>query len=226
MLRDVLEHLNKVGKRQESMLMLVDHIMKKDNPVILETGTMRSADNYEGDGMSTLLWHNVLRTMGRGNFSTIDSDFEATKFAYETCWNRPAEVYESNDRTSKYLSGQQAPSHFYCSDSVTWLVKFGQNWYDKTPIDVLYLDSWDMEFPDPTPSFMHIFQEYMLARQFLAPDALICVDDNIEVVRDGNPDKVFISKGEYIRQFMEKIGNKPLYTGYQIIWRANKGFDY
>lgn len=217
-----MEHLSKVGKRQPSFLIMLEHIMKKQSPTIVETGTMRTADNYEGDGMSSLLWHRALKVLGRGTLDSVDVDVEASKFAYRLCNGREPHISEDTYKKRFVLMSQPKPSFFHCSDSITWLEDqrfYGA--YNNNPIDLLYLDSWDMEFPDPTPSFKHIFTEFMLARPLLAPDALICVDDNIKVVRDNNPEEIYVSKGEYIKQFMESIGNKPIYEGYQIIWSNN-----
>lgn len=201
MLSDVMEHLGKVGKRQESFLILVEHIMKCENPFIVETGTMRTEDNYEGDGMSSLLWYNVLGVLGKGNLLSIDANPEATNFARTKC------------KDGKYIS-----SDFRTGDSVESLKKY-YSFGSFRKIDLLYLDSVDMIFPDPTASFLHTLFEYLTVKEYLAPNALICVDDNIKVVKDGTDKEVFVSKGEFLRQYMEKIGNTPIHESYQIIWR-------
>ncbi len=205
MLSDIMEHLSKVGKRQPSYLIMAEHIMRCENPFIVETGTMRQADNYEGDGMSTLLWSNIIKTMNKGSLLSIDIDPSATDFAREMIGPTFLERYNISIVTH---------------DSVRYLQKNAR--FFAKPIDLLYLDSYDMEFPDPTPSFLHTFFEFNAVCHRLAPDALICVDDNIKVVKDDGPDELFVSKGEYIRQYMEKIGNLPIHEGYQLIWRAPK----
>lgn len=199
MLSDIMEHLGKVGKRQPSFLIMVEHLLCCENPFVIETGTMRQADNYEGDGMSTLLWHNVLEVLQKGKYVSIDIDPISSEFARETL---ELDIRDKSIQTS---------------DSVEWLQKNLK--FQKQPIDLLYLDSFDLEFPDPTAAFLHTMFEFMTAKQYLASNALICVDDNIKVVKDDGPEEIFVSKGEYIRQYFEKIGNPPIHSEYQIIWR-------
>ena len=202
MLLDIIQHLDRVGKRQESFLIMVEHIMQCKNPFIVETGMMRTDDNYEGDGMSTLLWHNLINVMKKGSYISIDNSKEAIDFA----------------RTK--LGLDEFDNKLIHGDSVSTLFRLSRYWDPaNNKIDLLYLDSFDMEFPDPVPSFTHIMFEFMAVKQFLAKDALICADDNIRVLRDNETEERYVSKGEYIRQYFEKIGNKPIHEGYQIVWR-------
>ena len=171
MLIDIIDHLDKVGKRQPSFIIMVEHLLQCSDPFIVETGTMRQEDNYEGDGMSTLLWHNVIKMMKKGSYISIDNDLAAVEFA----------------RIKVGCEGWY-PSIIH-SDSVKHLFRMTQNWWPDRKIDLLYLDSWDMEFPDRVPSFLHTMFEFMTIKPFLAKNALIVVDDNIKVLKDNEPEE-------------------------------------
>lgn len=62
----------------------------------------------------------------------------------------------------------------YCNDSVSFLRKLN---LANDKIDLLYLDSWDVDWADPIPSAIHGLNEYLTAIRNLQPGALILIDD-------------------------------------------------
>lgn len=56
-------------------------------------------------------------------------------------------------------------------DSVHFLSEF------EDPVDVVYLDSYDLDWYDYTPSADHGLREYTAIRPKLTPDALVLIDD-------------------------------------------------
>lgn len=101
-----------LGKRAETMRWAAEHA--PDRPTIVETGLVRTADLWEGDGMSTVVWESWAAEHG-GRFWGVDIDPKAVASAESLA---PAGVYAA-------------------ADSVYFLTDFGQ------PIDLLYLDSHD-----------------------------------------------------------------------------------
>mmetsp|Transcript_4438 Transcript_4438/g.7109 ORF Transcript_4438/g.7109 Transcript_4438/m.7109 type:complete len:374 (-) Transcript_4438:116-1237(-) len=87
-----------------------------------------------------------------------------------------------------------------CRDSVKFLHDF------QPTVDVLYLDSFDLDWNNPHPSALHHIKELCASLKNLKPGSLIIVDDNAQGV----------GKGVYVRDFMENIGAQVLFDDYQI----------
>ena len=49
------EMIGKTGKRQASFNMMMNHL-NKQSALIVETGCAREENNFDGDGMSTLIF--------------------------------------------------------------------------------------------------------------------------------------------------------------------------
>jgi hypothetical protein len=62
----------------------------------------------------------------------------------------------------------------YCNDSVSFLRALN---LANNNIDLLYLDSWDVDWADPIPSAIHGLNEYLTAIKSLRPGALVLIDD-------------------------------------------------
>lgn len=120
--------------------------------LIVETGSYREENNYEGDGCSSLLFDTFV-DYHCGNFFSVDIDPVAcnlTKEATKHC-------------------------QVYCEDSVEFLSNF------KDEIDLLYLDSFNIEdWSNDWPAASHHLKELFAAHYCLSPGALVVVDDNIE----------------------------------------------
>ena len=195
----LLEHLSKLGKRQASFIIMLEHILKTDEPMIIETGCMREANNYEGDGMSTMFWDILCDIKPGAWYHSIDISVANVGFARSQV-TRPECIIQHD--SVKYLSVNRPKK-----------------------IDLLYLDSYDLDPSNPQPSFLHCLNEFMTCLPLLSGDALICVDDNI-LAQDQDGNDIRISKGQYIRQYMDVIGNKPIYDEYQILWQWKKSMDW
>lgn len=146
----IMEHLLKVGNhRRPAFLYFVDHIFQIGHaPLIVETGTLRQLNNYEGDGQSSLLW-DLLIQYNRGHFVSIDIDAEATKTARGICKG----------------------GEFHTCESVSFL----HSYPEAKEIDILYLDSMDF---DGTPqSAHHHMKELAAIYDRLPSGCLIAVDD-------------------------------------------------
>jgi hypothetical protein len=199
-LKIIWDHVEKLGKRKDGFVIMLDHLFKCYQPIIVETGCARTADNYEGDGMSTILFSHITHML-EGYFISFDIDPEAVDF--------------SNKEIHKNY-----PSYNPCNvgDSI-------QNMHRKIPgpIDLLYLDSMDLEANDLHKSCMHCFYEFTTAMPYLKPGSMICADDNILfdfIDKDGNlVETKYQSKGDYIKHYLQRLDIHPIHEEYQVIWQ-------
>jgi Methyltransferase domain len=150
-------------------------------PIIVETGTTRTPGNWEGDGQSTVIFDALAAESG-GHVWSVDI---------------------SEDACNAARSLNLENTDIVCADSLMFLRRFG------LPIDLLYLDSFDLDVNNPHLSAMHHMAELTVALPQLAPGCIVCVDDS--------PNGT--GKGQYVTEFFEKIGVPPLVTGYQMAWR-------
>ena len=95
---------------------------------------------------------------------------------------------------------------FRCGDSV----KFLQELSPEHKFDLVYLDSYDVDFENPHPSSLHhLFELCAILHKNCKKGTLISIDDN----------KSGIGKGQYVAQFLDTIGAIKIYDGYQLIYQ-------
>lgn len=150
--------------------------------LIVETGCARINNNYSGDGMSTVLFDEFVNFYD-GKVISID-------------------VSEKSCKVARSLVSSK--TEVICKDSVEFLWKLNTI----QPIDLLYLDSFDISFKKPHPSMLHHMKEFCAAINKLRKGSIIAVDDN----------KGKIGKGGYINDFMQHIGYDKVIDDYQIAW--------
>jgi hypothetical protein len=113
----------------------------------VETGCYRG---IQGDGMSTVIL-GMLAQVNGGHAWSVDIYQGAVDKAVEITMNMPVSVT--------------------CADSVDFLRQY------VTPIDVLYLDSYDYEEANPEPCQWHQLLEAAAAMPRMAPQSIILLDD-------------------------------------------------
>jgi predicted O-methyltransferase YrrM len=162
-----------------------------DEPMIFETGCVRSVDDW-GAGNSTVIFDLLLQEIGMGYLTSVDIT--------------PAHV--------ELARGQIRWKHseVLCDNSLKVLARW------TTPIDLLYLDSYDLDIKDGHPSALHHMMELALAWQHLRRPAMIGVDDNFSGEYRKPAHRYPWSKGKYVRQFFEQLNIKPLIDTQQTIW--------
>lgn len=185
------EMLSRTDKRQQAFEYMIGHLRNCRYPLVVETGISRQEDNYQGDGMSTLIWDAVMQEV-TGTVQCVDINPEACRFA--------------KDRVSDKVM-------IYCGDSVAFLSSKEKE-YDKLSrkIDLLYLDSYDLDINNWHPSAQHHIYELLAIKGALRPGTLVAVDDNLVI--DGR----HVGKGTYVAEWMDRVGKKMVYQGYQWIW--------
>lgn len=181
-----------LGKRMDSFETLfkcmVELYQSNKGLHIVETGCARIAGNWEGDGMSTVLFDAFIAQHPGCTLDSYDISIESCTCARQL-------IRDCNDSIQ-----------IHCMDAVHGL------WEYKGVIDILYLDSFDVDFDAPEPSARHHLKELCVAMNKLAPEALIMIDDNAH----GR------GKGEFVREVMDAIGATCLYDGYQLLFRMPK----
>ena len=129
------------------------------------------------------MWDHFVRTH-KGEVCTCDLDPQA-------CQMTQSHVSQS--------------THIWNMDSVKFLWHF----VPPQPIDLLYLDSFDLDLKNPHPSALHHLKELCAIIPKLRKGTLIVVDDNFP----NGP-----GKGAYVAQFMANLGNPPVINDYQMAW--------
>lgn len=151
-------------------------------PVILETGTTR-VDGAYSDGQSTVLFDAFAAQRG-GRVLSVDLSIE-------------------NCRVSRRLTSSDT-TDVVCADSVGFLSRLARGVVAR--VDLLYLDSFDVDWTNPHASALHHLFELAAVFSHLKEGCVILVDDNA----GGR------GKGAYISQFMQAVGCVVLIDAYQI----------
>ncbi len=159
-------------------------IRTKKPIIVLETGSIRKTHlNFSKDGSSTLIFNHFVKDKN-GKLYTVDLNPKC-KIIIEN-------IYKLKNTES------------YTLDSVEYLEKF------KTPQDItiLYLDSYDVDFKNSTPSAEHHLKEIEAIFDKLAPGTTIVIDDN--KVINGKP----VGKGYLVEKFLQDKNTNLVYDGY------------
>lgn len=97
-----------------------------------------------------------------------------------------------------------------CSDSVIWL----ESLTDLEQVDLFYLDSWDVKWRDDTPSARHHLREFQIIEPYLRAGSIVAIDDNSRRLTGQRT-----GKGRMIVEYLDNKNIKPIFDGYQIIYR-------
>lgn len=173
--------------RSSSFTKAFEHLAGTQQPHIVETGSWRNDsvehEKHFGDGASTWLFNWFLRFHG-GSGVTIDLSESCTELCRRRC-----EMFES-------ITG----------NSIAVLPQL------RKPADLLYLDSYDLDWNNDTPAAVHHLKELFAASHLIGPNTLIMVDDN--QVSDGT----VTGKGRLVHELLTEMGVPALHTGYQMIY--------
>jgi acetyltransferase-like isoleucine patch superfamily enzyme len=156
-------------------------------PLIIETGCLRVPGNWDGDGQSTFLFDTYAQQRGGWVYS-IDINFESIASARRACSHT---------------------TQFILNDSVAALNALSSTL--PTAASLLYLDSFDLDIDNPTPSAIHHVLELAAARPLLGPGTVVVVDDFGIGAHGG--------KGMIVNDFFSRSSAEVLYDGYQKVWR-------
>jgi hypothetical protein len=183
--------LQKAGKRKRGFEIIYDHLTQCKWPLLVETGVTYKYDQ-DVDGLSTLIL-DLMSSLTQGTLQSVDISQEHCNFSDE------------------YTS---ARTLIYRGDSVKFLNhKLGE--YDKLgrKIDLLYLDSSDLDISNWHNGAMQSMQELLAICPALRPGTMIAVDDC--TMHDGRK----VGNGAYIADYMERVEKPLIHIGYQWIWK-------
>lgn len=176
--------IDESDKRYASFLFALEMLKDHTAKILVETGTSRDGDrNFCGDGGSTNI------------FGDWASHNHAILFTVDIS---PDAIANSRQSTQAY----QKSINFFCMDSVKFLEEFDR------PIDFLYLDSFDFDYNNPTPSQEHHLFEIKAAMSKLHANSIVMIDDC---------DLPYGGKGKLVIDFLKEKGWKIIHQGYQVI---------
>jgi hypothetical protein len=184
---------NPVRNRADSLLKVFEILegMDKSFYRIIETGCMRAdhGDLCFGDDGASTWIFDKFVNMKGGTVISID--------------NNPFNIEYAKKKVSDKV-------YFICDDSVRAIWEIT----DFTQFDLIYLDSYDIMKDNPHPSQLHHMHELAAVLKNAHPKTIIIVDDYDAFFIGGH-----IGKGTYVKEFMDKIGAKVIYDGYQIVFQ-------
>jgi len=199
----------RLAHRQETFRKTFQYLDQISTPItIVETGCVRLADNWAGDGQSTIMFDKYVTA--RGHQSRVYSvDINATNVA--ACRN----LVGSNVTVT-------------AADSVAYLNSLTRQFNEQSiKLSLLYLDSFDLDEIYWFPSASHHLKELVAAWRSIDRQTLVVVDDcplNAKLVRtkDGqfaiHGEPSIGGKGRLIAEFARQVGVEPLFAGYQAGW--------
>lgn len=183
------------------------HLDRCERPVgIVETGCVRKDSDW-GDGKSTILFAKYAECHPGTAVYSVDLD--------------PAAI-----ALCRSLAGESVRLH--CGDSVAFLKSLADRRpADLAAIDLLYLDSYDVDFESPLPSAIHHLKEFAAITPLLTADTLVVVDDSPMTVlaiprvpgelRLMSQPKIG-GKGKLIAEYADQVGATRVISGYQMGW--------
>lgn len=196
-----------LGLRAETFRQAFAYLDRLDRAVgIVETGCMRRPDHWS-DGCSTLLLAKYAETRPGSVVFSVDIDPAAVELCKTT------------------VAG---PLQAHCGDSISFLKSLA----DRPPaellsLDLLYLDSYDVNYDDPMPSAVHHLKELAAIAPLLSSETLVMVDDSPLhfVARQTGPGNVQVlrspritGKAKLIAEFASQVGARQLFGDYQVGW--------
>ena len=182
------EFAPKLGMRAPTFRAVIREFLVQGWKNIVETGCARQKDNWLGDGQSTYIWAALAEYQNNGSFCSVDIDEDACRTA--------SDAIKDATRTS-----------IICQDSVQFLLNY------KGYIDLLYLDSYDVDMENPHDAAMHCLFELTSAMPHLKHNSILLVDDS-----PVGPDFKVNGKGLYVAEYMKKLGLMPFTMAYQVAW--------
>ncbi len=179
----------KLGRRADTFRSVFSHLLKvkPNNLTIVETGMINDPGNWMGHGQSTILFDELVKSEGGMVFS-VDISPNAV------------------DTTRELVSSKVFAVH---GNSLHFLTQFNQ------PIDLLYLDSFDLNQDDPAPAASHCLKELVAASRNLHTGSIVAIDDTWW------PDnETPFGKGMLACQCMQALGHERITdpNGMQVAW--------
>jgi hypothetical protein len=199
--------------REVSFRKMFEHLDRIENPVtIVETGCVRLADNWDGDGQSTVLFDRYASTRPGSAVYTVDLNATAT---------------------AACAALVSSAVTLYTGDSVVVLRTIARDLNAKNAkVDLLYLDSFDLDTSNPIPSAVHHLKELVSIAAAGTKETLVVIDDSpssVQVIpiEDGKYSVVSApiigGKGMYVAEYARQVGAAMAFCHYQVGWTGLLG---
>jgi len=194
--------------RCTSFRQMFEHLDKFEGPItIVETGCTRDANNWSGDGCSTVLFDKYVNARNDGSgVKTVDISPRAVSICKSLVSDKTEVVH---------------------GDSVSFLHEFVLVAERKNiNVPLFYLDSFDLDWTYWQPSAIHHLKELTSIHHFLKPETMVVVDDcmqNADFVLDG-AEATFRKrpepggKGRLFAEYAKTVGAKLEFSSYQAGW--------
>ena len=181
-----------IGLRYPGFRLAFELLIQQNKPWynIVETGTLRNPGNWK-DGQSSVIFTDFVTVHG-GTVRSVDIDAAACARAREAI----------KDQRFKVTA----------SDSVRYL----RDLPNKQEVDMWYLDSYDVDWQNDTPSAQHHLNEWLAIQNHIKPGTVIVIDDNARKLENNNR----TGKGRMIIEELERHNHTVLYDAYQIVFQA------
>jgi len=182
--------------------------------IIVETGCVRNSDPWAmtGEGHSTILFDKYIASRNDGSMAfSVDLNPQAV----EIC----------RSLVSSNITVHLGDSVAYLSSLSNQLLSNGKQ------INLLYLDSYDVDYNFWYQSAAHHLKELTAVMRAINLNTLVVVDDcplnaNLIVNNDGQLDldhfykPIVGGKGRLIAEFAEKVDAKMVFSHYQHAWNG------
>lgn len=180
-----------IGVRYPGMRLAFELLLKKSKPWynIVETGTLRNPGNWK-DGQSSIIFMDFVTAHG-GTVRSVDISSKACQHAQQAIDNSKFKVTVGD--SVKYLS--ELPN--------------------KDQVDLFYLDSYDVDWQNDTPSAQHHLREWHAIAYHLSPGTVVVIDDNARFLHNNQR----TGKGRLIIEELQRHQRPILYDQYQIVFQ-------
>ncbi len=199
----------RLALRERTFRKIFEFLDQIERPItMVETGCARQPGNWEGDGQSTLLFDKYISTR----------DSESVCYTVDIS---AASVSECKKLVSPRIRISQDDSLHYLSELAR---EFSRN---EQLIDLLYLDSFDLDFTHWYPSAIHHLKELAAAMRCVGEKSLVVVDDCPQSAHfvPGSENQVLLlgaasvgGKGRLVAEYAAATGAKPVFAEYQAGW--------
>lgn len=197
----------RLAHRADSFRFIFDYLAKLNRKVlIVETGCVRNEGTWEGEGQSTILFDKFAHHVEGTLVYSVDINPVNTALCRKLVTDK---VQLATSDSVLFLKGlaDSPPAGF-------------------THIDLLYLDSFDVDFKSPHLSAMHHLKELTAIARLVSKDTLIVIDDAPTSATCFVDKGVVTSltsfavggKGMYVADYAKDIGARQCITGYQVGW--------
>ena len=174
--------------------------------MIVETGCARRPNGW-GDGQSTVLFDRYITARGDGSCChSIDISPDSVAACRAMV----------SDAVTVHLGDGVAVLHRLCRDGTL-----------PRGIDLLYLDSFDLDLVYWFASAAHHLKEFLAAAPLVAAGTLVVVDDSpLDGHFVNDHDQVWSAvqppvvggKGRLLAEYAASVGATPVFTDYQVGW--------